>query len=162
GFFVGPRAAMISPWSTNAVEITQVMNIAGIVRIEEFMEVDADYHDFDPMLFQKYEGLNQNIFTIEHEPDRIKEIADIEGFNRAEGLALSTEEIDYLEQLSKKLGRKLTDSEVFGFSQINSEHCRHKIFNGKFIIDGQEKSSSLFKLIKKTSEVNPNGIVSAY
>src|SRR5690606_23744600 len=99
---------------------------------------------------------------IEHEPDRIKEIADIEGFNRAEGLALSTEEIDYLEQLSKKLGRKLTDSEVFGFSQINSEHCRHKIFNGKFIIDGQEKSSSLFKLIKKTSEVNPNGIVSAY
>ena len=162
GFFVGPRAAMISPWSTNAVEITQVMNIAGIVRIEEFMEVDADYHDFDPMLFQKYEGLDQNIFTIEHEPDRIKEIADIEGFNRAEGLALSTEEIDYLEQLSKKLGRKLTDSEVFGFSQINSEHCRHKIFNGKFIIDGQEKSSSLFKLIKKTSEVNPNGIVSAY
>src|SRR5699024_9120435 len=119
GFFVGPRAAMISPWSTNAVEITQTMNIDGILRIEEFLKVDSHYHDFDPMLSEKYEGLDQEIFTVEKEPDSIKDIMDIEAFNQLEGLSLNTEEIDYLEKLSEKLGRKLTDSEVFGFSQVN-------------------------------------------
>ncbi|HET8837505.1 MAG TPA: phosphoribosylformylglycinamidine synthase [Flavobacteriaceae bacterium] len=162
GYFVGPRAAMITPWSTNAVEITQNMNIDGIVRIEEFTEVDSNFHDFDPMLCEKYEGLDQEIFTVDKKPETIQEILDIEAYNQLEGLSLSTEEVDYLEKLSKKLGRKLTDSEVFGFSQVNSEHCRHKIFNGVFIIDGEEKPASLFKLIKKTSERNPNGIVSAY
>ncbi|WP_445716846.1 phosphoribosylformylglycinamidine synthase, partial [Flavobacterium sp.] len=75
---------------------------------------------------------------------------------------LSPEEVEYLNNLSTKLGRKLTDSEIFAFSQANSEHCRHKIFNGTFVIDGEEKPTSLFKLIKKTSETNPNDIVSAY
>ena len=75
---------------------------------------------------------------------------------------MSDEEVDYLNSLAEKLGRKLTDSEVFGFSQVNSEHCRHKIFNGVFVIDGQEQPVSLFKLIRKTSETNPNSIVSAY
>ncbi len=162
GFFVGPRAAMITPWSTNAVEITRNMNINGILRIEEFLKVDRNFHDFDPMLRQKYKGLNQEIFTIDKVPETIQEIMDIEAYNQLEGLSLNAEEVDYLEQLSKKIGRKLTDSEVFGFSQVNSEHCRHKIFNGTFIIDGEEKQESLFKLIKKTSETNPNGIVSAY
>ncbi len=162
GFFVGPRAAMITPWSTNAVEITQNMSIEDIIRVEEFYKSDAEFTDFDPMLFQKYNGLNQHIFTINITPESVLEIDNISEFNQKEGLALNTEEVEYLENLSKKLGRKLTDSEVFGFSQINSEHCRHKIFNGTFIIDGEEKPSSLFKLIKKTSEANPNGIVSAY
>lgn len=162
GFFVGPRAAMVSPWSTNAVEITQTMNIDGILRIEEYLKVDANYQDFDTMLSEKYEGLNQEIFTVEKEPDAIKDVVDIDAFNKLEGLSLNNEEIDYLEKLSDKLGRKLTDSEVFGFSQVNSEHCRHKIFNGSFVIDGIEKPSSLFKLIKKTAEANPNGIISAY
>jgi phosphoribosylformylglycinamidine synthase len=161
-FFVGPRAAMVTPWSTNAVEITQNMGIDGIIRIEEFHKVDAGFSDFDPMLSQKYPGLNQEIYTINIQPEPIIEIDDIARYNRQEGLALSTEEVDYLNNLSKKLNRKLTDSEVFGFSQVNSEHCRHKIFNGTFVIDGQEKESSLFKLIKKTSSENPNGIVSAY
>ena len=67
-----------------------------------------------------------------------------------------------MENVSKKIERPLTDSEVFGFSQVNSEHCRHKIFNGTFIIDGEEKPKSLFKLIKETSKQNPNSIVSAY
>ncbi|GIM53031.1 phosphoribosylformylglycinamidine synthase [Capnocytophaga cynodegmi] len=162
GFFVGPRAAMITPWSTNAVEITQNMDIQGIIRIEEFSEVAEEFTDFDPMLFQKYNGLNQNIFTINITPEPVLEIDNIEEYNQKEGLSLSAEEVEYLNNLSNKLGRKLTDSEVFGFSQINSEHCRHKIFNGTFIIDGEEKPSSLFKLIKKTSEINPNEIVSAY
>jgi phosphoribosylformylglycinamidine synthase len=161
-FFIGPRATMITPWSTNAVEITQNMGISGIVRIEEFFKVNSDYTDFDPMLSQKYSELNQTIFTINIQPEAILEIDDIESYNQSEGLALSQEEVDYLNKLSTKIGRKLTDSEVFGFSQANSEHCRHKIFNGTFVIDGVEMPTSLFKLIKKTSTENPNDIVSAY
>ncbi|SFU39212.1 phosphoribosylformylglycinamidine synthase [Pustulibacterium marinum] len=161
-FFVGPRAAMITPWSTNAVEITQNMALEGIIRIEEFEAVAEDTTDYDPMLSQKYKQLNQDIYTINIQPEAIKEIEDIATYNEAEGLALSEEEVVYLDGLAKKLGRKLTDSEVYGFAQINSEHCRHKIFNGTFVIDGEEKPSSLFKMIKKTSEENPNGIVSAY
>ncbi|SCY01314.1 phosphoribosylformylglycinamidine synthase [Flavobacterium caeni] len=161
-FFVGPRAAMITPWSTNAVEITQNMGINGIIRIEEFHKVAADFKDFDPMLSQKYAELDQDIYTINIKPEPILEIEDIAAYNQQEGLSLSDEEVDYLNNLSTKLGRKLTDSEVFGFSQVNSEHCRHKIFNGTFVIDGEEMPTSLFKLIKKTSAENPNEIVSAY
>ncbi|MFV8323502.1 phosphoribosylformylglycinamidine synthase [Flavobacterium sp. LS2R12] len=161
-FFVGPRATMITPWSTNAVEITQNMGISGIIRIEEFHKATADFSDFDPMLSQKYAELNQDIFTINVLPEAILDIDDIAAYNKQEGLSLSPEEVEYLDNLAIKLGRKLTDSEIFGFSQANSEHCRHKIFNGKFIIDGEDKESSLFKLIKKTSQENPNDIVSAY
>lgn len=161
-FFVGPRAAMITPWSTNAVEITQNMGIEGIIRIEEFEKVAADFTDFDPMLFQKFSKLNQEIFTINISPEAILEIDDIAKYNQTEGLALNEEEIEYLNNLAAKIGRKLTDSEVFAFSQANSEHCRHKIFNGTFVVDGKEKETSLFKLIKKTSSENPNDIVSAY
>lgn len=162
GTFIGPRAAMVTPWSTNAVEITQNMGIQGIMRIEEFHQEEADFSDFDPMLSQKYKELNQDIFTINIQPEPILEISDIAEFNQQEGLSLSDEEIEYLDKLSERIGRKLTDSEVFGFSQVNSEHCRHKIFNGTFVIDGEEQPTSLFKLIRKTSEENPNDIVSAY
>ncbi len=162
GFFVGPRKEMITPWSTNAVEITQNMGLAGISRIEEYFEVADEKAEFDPMLQVLYKGLGQEIFTIDKEPDPIVEIDDVAAYNQSEGLALSEDEVSYLDGLAKKLGRKLTDSEVFGFSQVNSEHCRHKIFNGTFIIDGEEKESSLFKLIKRTSEENPNFLVSAY
>lgn len=161
GPYVGPRAAMISPWSTNAVEITQNMAIRGIVRMEEFFKIEESGH-YDPMLSQKFAELNQDIFTVHIEPAPILEIEDIAAFNEQEGLALSAEEIAYLNGLAQRIGRKLTDSEVFGFSQVNSEHCRHKIFNGTFVIDGEEKQRSLFQLIKKTSAENPNDIVSAY
>ena len=161
-FFVGPRAAMITPWSTNAVEITQNMGVSGIIRIEEFFYAAEDFIDFDPMLSQKYSELNQDIYDIHIQPEPILEIDDIAAYNKSEGLALSTEEEAYLNNLAAKLGRKLTDSEIFAFSQANSEHCRHKIFNGTFVIDGVEKETSLFKLIKKTSQENPNDIVSAY
>lgn len=161
-FFVGPRAAMITPWSTNATEITQNMGISGIIRIEEFKASTKESDRYDPMLFQKYSSLHQDIFKVDVQPIPIKNIDNIAAFNEQEGLALNEEEVEYLEGISKKIGRKLTDSEVFGFSQVNSEHCRHKIFNGTFIIDGEEKPSSLFKLIKKTSKENPGDIVSAY
>lgn len=160
GIYEGPRAAMITPWSTNAVEITQNMAITGIERIEMFNPMDTE--GYDPMLSQKYIGLHQGIFDIDKQPEPIKALKDIAAYNIEEGLALSDEEVDYLNKLSQRLERKLTDSEVFGFSQVNSEHCRHKIFNGTFIIDGKEKPESLFKLIRKTSAENPNGIVSAY
>ena len=183
GGFIGPRREMVTPWSTNAVEITQNMAMQGIVRIEEYFPFsvqsselsdvtsDSDVKslnsqhstlNYDPMLQRKYEGLDQGIFTININPEPIKHVEDLEAYNEQEGLALSPEEIDYLHGLEKQNGRPLTDSEIFGFAQINSEHCRHKIFGGTFIIDGKEMESSLFALIKKTTQENPNQILSAY
>ncbi|MDR3141401.1 MAG: phosphoribosylformylglycinamidine synthase [Tannerellaceae bacterium] len=162
GWYIGPRREMITPWSTNAVEITRNMGLDGISRIEEFYSVSSGDAAHDPMLQRIYKGLGQQLFTINKLPDPIIPIYDIDTCNRQEGLALSSDEVTYLNEVSKKLGRPLTDSEVYGFAQVNSEHCRHKIFNGRFIIDGEEKESSLFQLIKKTSEENPNQLVSAY
>ena len=161
GRFVGPRREMITPWSTNAVEITQNMGLKGISRIEEYLPA-TDQADCDPMLQRLYDRLDQRLFTTARQPEPIVYIDDIADYNRREGLALSDDEVRYLNDLSHRLGRKLTDSEVFGFSQVNSEHCRHKIFGGKFVIDGVEQPHSLFAMIKRTSSVNPNGLVSAY
>ena len=162
GVYVGPRKEMITPWSTNAVEITQNMGIRGIFRIEEFHMVESEQPQFDPMLQVVYKGLNQQIFEIYHQPETVISIDDIATYSSREGLALSEDEVAYLNEVALKLDRKLTDSEVFGFSQVNSEHCRHKIFNGNFIIDGVSKESTLFQLIKKTTKANPNTILSAY
>ncbi len=162
GWYVGPRREMITPWSTNAVEITQNMNLHGIARIEEYFPVSGEDAEHDPMLQRMYNGLNQDIFTVNIEPAAIQYVEDLESYNEAEGLALSPAEIKYLHGVEKQLGRQLTDSEVFGFAQINSEHCRHKIFGGSFIIDGKEMPSSLFAMIKKTTKENPHKIISAY
>ena len=162
GWYVGPRREMITPWSTNAVEITQNMNLHGIARIEEYFPVNGEDAEHDPMLQRMYNGLNQNIFTVNIEPAPIQYVEDLESYNEAEGLALSPAEIEYLHGVEKQLGRQLTDSEVFGFAQINSEHCRHKIFGGSFVIDGKEMPSSLFAMIKKTTKENPHKIISAY
>ncbi len=161
GQFAGPRKEMITPWSTNAVEITQNMGIHGIFRIEEFMSCN-DHTSIDPMLQAIYKGLDQSLFTIDHQPESVVWIDDISAYNLREGLALSSDEVQYLEEVAIKIKRKLTDSEVFGFSQVNSEHCRHKIFNGTFIIDGIEKQQTLFELIKRTTKTHPNTVVSAY
>ena len=162
GCFVGPRKEMITPWSTNAVEITQNMGLEGVARIEEYFPVADENADHDPMLQRMYKGLGQEIFKTNIQPQPIVHITDLEAYNEQEGLALSAEEMEYLKKVEKDLGRPLTDSEVFGFAQINSEHCRHKIFGGTFIIDGEEKESSLFQMIKKTTQENPNKIISAY
>ena len=171
GYFVGPRREMVTPWSTNAVEITQNMGLKGISRIEEYFPVDSGQltadnqvpeDAYDPMLQRAYHGLNQDIFTINIKPESIKYVDNLEEYNEQEGLALSPEEIEYLHGLEKQNGRPLTDSEIFGFAQINSEHCRHKIFGGTFIIDGKEMESSLFAMIKKTTQENQNKILSAY
>ena len=162
GYFVGPRREMVTPWSTNAVEITQNMSLTGIIRIEEYFPVSSKDAEHDPMLQRMYDGLNQDIFTINIQPAPIKQVEDLEKFNEEEGLALSPEEIEYLHNIEAQNGRPLTDSEIFGFAQINSEHCRHKIFGGTFIIDGKEMESSLFAMIKKTTAENPGMILSAY
>ena len=162
GFYVGPRREMITPWSTNAVEITQNMSLNGISRIEEYFPVDSENAEHDPMLQRMYNGIGQDVFTVNHQPEPIKYVDDLEKYNEEEGLALSEDEIAYLHKLEKENGRPLTDSEIFGFAQINSEHCRHKIFGGQFIIDGKEMESSLFNMIKKTTNENPNKILSAY
>ena len=161
GSFIGPRSTMVTPWSTNAVEMAQNMGVNEVIRIENFIsKVKGD--DFDKMLLKEYSTLDQNIFDINIKPESIKYIDEISKYNEEEGLALSNEEIKYLENLTIKLKRKLTDSEVFGFSQVNSEHCRHKIFNGIFILNNKSQKRSLFELIKKTSNENKNSIVSAY
>ena len=162
GYFVGPRREMVTPWSTNAVEITQNMGLKGIRRIEEYFAVDSKDAEHDEMLQRMYDGLDQRIFTVNIKPEPIKHVENLEEYNEQEGLALSPEEIEYLHGLEKQNGRPLTDSEIFGFAQINSEHCRHKIFGGTFIIDGKEMESSLFAMIKKTTQENPNKILSAY
>lgn len=162
GSFVGPRKEMITPWSTNAVEIARNMGIDSLLRMEVFVQAVAETPAYDPMLLAHYRQLDQQLFSINRTPDPIKAIYDIASYNKEEGLALSDEEVEYLHQLSHRLGRPLTDSEVYGFAQVNSEHCRHKIFNGTFIIDGKEMPESLFSLIRKTSAANPNKIVSAY
>ena len=162
GTFIGPRKEMITPWSTNAVEITQNMAMTGIERIEEFTTTKEKDPKYDKMLQRVYHTLDSDTFTITRTPDPIVYIDDIEAYNKSEGLALSPEEVDYLKGLGKRLGRPLTDSEVFGFSQVNSEHCRHKIFGGTFIIDGEEMPTSLFNLIKKTTKEYPNKVISAY
>ncbi|MBN2523408.1 MAG: phosphoribosylformylglycinamidine synthase [Bacteroidales bacterium] len=162
GTFIGPRREMITPWSTNAVEITQNMGIPGISRIEEFQLSKDPNPEYDPMLNRLYNGIDQDIFTIKIQPEPILFIDDIAEYNLQEGLALNRDEIKYLEHLSRRLGRRLTDSEIFGFSQVNSEHCRHKIFNGQFIIDGTAKKDTLFQLIKLSTKKNRNAVVSAY
>jgi len=162
GTFIGPRKEIITPWSTNAVEITRNMGVHGIERIEQYLLTDDLQTDFDPMLQARYTNLDQELFSIDRKPDPVTHIHDIQAYNEMEGLALSPDEVEYLDEVSQKIGRKLTDSEVYGFAQVNSEHCRHKIFNGTFIIDGKEMTDSLFALIKKTSKVNPNKLVSAY
>ncbi len=162
GLFKGFRLSMISPWSTNAVEITQNMGINNIQRIEKFEKIETENLSYDRMTQNIYSGLHQDLFLNNKSPEAIRYIANISDYNLQEGLSLSDVEVSYLEGVSKSIGRKLTDSEVFGFSQVNSEHCRHKIFNGTFEIDDLLKEKTLFQLIKETSKCHPNEIISAY
>lgn len=161
GPFVGPRKEILTPWSTCATESARNCNVFGIVRIEkfEYTQIEASY---DPMLQAMFSKINQKTLVLDKTPDPILYITEIEIYNQKEGLALSQDEIDYLKGLSKLYNRPLTDSEIFGFGQANSEHCRHKIFNGTFVIDGVKMEDTLFNMIKKTTKSNPGRVVSAY
>ncbi|MCX7696094.1 MAG: phosphoribosylformylglycinamidine synthase [Bacteroidales bacterium] len=160
GNFLGPHKNMISPWCSNVLSILESIGIKQVRRIEMFRPYDDS---FDPMLEERYDVLDQYIFSVEQKSNEYFEyVEDIVSFNDKHGLALTDDDIQYLKRVSSKIERPLTDAEVFGYAQINSEHCRHKIFNGKFIIDGKEKLFTLFELIKKTVKVNPNLVESAY
>ncbi|MBF0429724.1 MAG: phosphoribosylformylglycinamidine synthase [Fibrobacteria bacterium] len=161
GRFIGPRREMVTPWSTNAVEIAQNTGVAEANRIECFFETGPT-PDFDPMLQQIYDGLNQESLKIDKQPEPIRYVEDIAAYNKKVGLALSPDEIEYLEKSQQEQGRPFTDSEIFGFAQINSEHCRHKIFTGKYILDGHEKEQTLFGMIKQTTKDNPGSVLTNY
>ena len=163
GEFVGPRREILTPWSTNSTEIAENVGVEGIVRMEQFRSVpNGSRPVYDRMLESVYKDLDQDTLIITQLPEALIEINDIAAYNSEAGLALSSEEIEFLEEMQQGLGRKFTDCEIYAFSQINSEHCRHKIFNGKFIIDGKEKEHSLFDLIRLTSKESPEQLVSAY
>ncbi|MEW6381431.1 MAG: phosphoribosylformylglycinamidine synthase [bacterium] len=168
GLFIGPRREMVTPWSTNAVEILKNTGISGIIRAEEFMLVEPSSSsgnqppDIDPMLQEVYHRIDDQLFAPQIKPVPVRQIEDIAAYNREAGLALSDQEVDYLTSYARKAGRHLTDAELFGFAQANSEHCRHKIFKGKYVLDGQVQQLSLFDWIRQTSLQNPANIVSAY
>lgn len=163
GRYIGPRKEIVSPWSTNATEITQNVGVSGVTRIELFSAVPTgEMPAYDPMLQSVYDNLTQDTLVVSEQPEPIRAIENIAQYNEEAGLALSPEEIDYLEEVSAKLKRKLTDSEVYAFAQVNSEHCRHKVFNGTFVIDRRAQERSLFALIKETSKRAPGNLVSAY
>ena len=162
GPFLGSRKEMLTPWSTNATEMAQNIGVTSVTRIEEFSAVPAGTVPPDPMLQAVYSELASDMFDRQGVAEKTHPVTDIAKFSADLGLALSQEEIAYLDEVSQKLERPLTDAEVYGFGQINSEHCRHKIFRGEFIVDGERKEDSLFNLIRKTSKAAPENIVSAY
>ncbi|MCL1785984.1 MAG: phosphoribosylformylglycinamidine synthase [Alphaproteobacteria bacterium] len=149
--FVGTRRERITPFSTSATEIAHSIGLSNITRFEEYIGADSNSPEFDRMLQDVYPALDQKIFDIDRAPEPIRFIQDIRSYNKEHGLAISDEEIDYLESVAANRGHNWTDAELFGFSQANSEHCRHKIFNGTFIIDGEEQAKSLFQMIKETT-----------
>jgi phosphoribosylformylglycinamidine synthase len=159
GVFVGTRKERITPFSTSTTEISESVGVTGLTRFEEYTQADSSDPEFDRMLQQVYNGIDQKQFHIDRAPEPIRFVEDIRAYGAENGLALSIEEIKYLEDVAKEKGRLLTDAEIWGFCQANSEHCRHKIFNGTFVIDGEEQEKSLFQFIKETTidESSPTG-----
>ena len=167
---VVPRLGTLSPWSSKATDIAHNCGLTAVRRIERgtvfFVGSDkpaiaALLHDRMTQTVLRSFDEAQKLF--EHVPPRpLQTVRDIRQANRALGLALSEDEIEYLESAFRKLGREPTDAELTMFAQANSEHCRHKIFNADWVIDGVKQSQSLFSMIRHTHAVNPQGTVLAY
>ncbi|MEI6093096.1 MAG: phosphoribosylformylglycinamidine synthase [bacterium] len=183
GFFVTPRKGTISPWSTKATDIFHNAGLKDIKRVERgiyFRILDSKeqiiennktlqlFHVLhDRMTEGVYEDINDVFKHVEPAPlvsIRLMEegISALEKVNTEMGLALSKEEIEYLNDVYTKIKRNPTDVELLMFGQVNSEHCRHKIFNAEWMIDGEKKNKSLFQMIKNTYEKNPKGNLVAY
>jgi len=148
---IGTRKERITPFSTSATGIALAIGLENVMRVENFVEATSEFPDYDVMLNEVYPSLGQDMFKTDRQPQPVKYIEDLHSYNKEHGLAISDEEIDYLIQAAQRRGRLFTDAEIFGFSQANSEHCRHKIFNGTFIIDGKEQAKTLFQMIKETT-----------
>lgn len=180
---VTPRPGTISPWSSKATDIAHNCDLAKVKRLErgvayyitastltdaQRQEVAALLHDrMMESVFGSLDGAQQ-LFS-HHTPAPVQSVdlltqgreALVEANIRL-GLALAEDEIDYLQDAFTKLGRNPNDIELYMFAQANSEHCRHKIFNADWVIDGVEQPKSLFKMIKNTFEKNPEYVLSAY
>ncbi|AOM39289.1 phosphoribosylformylglycinamidine synthase [Xenorhabdus hominickii] len=185
---VTPRPGTISPWSSKATEIVHNCGLNQIVRLErgiayyiqysrinsvgmndeQWQALSALLHDrMMESVFTEFEQANA-LFS-HQQPAPLKQIdilqsgrAALESANVELGLALAADEIDYLMRAFQTLERNPTDIELYMFAQANSEHCRHKIFNADWVIDGQEQPNSLFKMIKNTFEQTPEYVLSAY
>ena len=185
GFFVTPRKGTISPWSTKATDIFHNCALTAVARVERgihFRITTADglilsITDLGLALLALHDRMTEAVYEVDDVADFFSHLAPAplrtvplmaEGpaaFARANidwGLAMSPAEIDYLVKAYQKMERDPTDAELVMFSQVNSEHCRHKIFNADWIIDGQKSELSLFSMIRNTHKLNPAGTLSAY
>ncbi len=174
--FVGPRIGTISPWSSKATEICKNSNFPECEKIERVFASKSkpsqiiDQKFFDKMVnecFTNFDQLNDLIGPKHQTQKKQKEPVlfkpeNISDLNHKLGLALSTAEIETLKKYLKENNRNITDAEIMMFAQINSEHCRHKIFNAKWEINGKLKKTTLFEMIQNTMDKNPNEVLSAY
>ncbi len=161
---VAPRVGTISPWSSKATEILHICGLSAVIRIERaVLWASPKEVCFDRMTQQIFHSKEELAALFTHkEPKPLNRITDLEKANLELGLALSKEEIDYLTEKFAELGRSPSDVELMMFAQANSEHCRHKIFNAEWEINGKKQDLSLFQMIKNTYKCSPNGILSAY
>ena len=183
--FIGPRIGTISPWSSRATDIIHHCGI-DILRIERIKTISFITNSGKPLSKEEkaalgqllYDRMTESIFVnqdginklfIHHTPKSLnhinindKGISELQNFNKSEGLALSDNEIDYLFKYFSSENRNPSDAELMMFAQANSEHCRHKIFNASWFIDGKEQSESLFSMIRNTHKISPNKTIVAY
>ena len=179
-FYVGPRLGTISPWSSKTEDIIKNVGFNDVLRIEKLngfiIENDLDLNTLDLSMF--YDRMTQSLYfnqndfkdlfksdssrTLNHIDIIKKGKSELEQANKSFGFAMSDQEIDYLYDFYSNENRNPTDAELMMFAQANSEHCRHKIFNAKWNINGAKKNNTLFDLIKETSKSSPDGIISAY
>ena len=178
-----PREGTISPWSSKATDIAHVCGLAAVARIERGIEYRIAVRQplgrerlaqLAPALLDRMtemallDAAEAGRLFGRSAPGPSRRIAlaggrtALEEANRALGLALSDDEIDYLLASFRQIGRDPTDTELMMFAQANSEHCRHKIFNARWIIDGRPRQESLFEMIRYTHARNPQGVLSAY
>jgi phosphoribosylformylglycinamidine synthase len=183
GFFVTPRKGTISPWSSKATDIFHNCALSDVLRVERGIHFIVTTEDglvlgmedlglallalYDRMTEAVYEDVSDFFQHLQPAPLRTVPLMTEgpESFKKANidwGLAMSPEEIDYLVAAYQKMERDPTDAELVMFSQVNSEHCRHKIFNADWIVDGEKSELSLFKMIRNTHALNPDGVLVAY
>ena len=179
-FWVVPRLGTISPWASKATDIAKICGLTQVRRIERGIAyvVEGTIADEAALLRTLHDRMTESVLRAESEASSLFVRAEpkpvgsvdvlgsgrgaIEAANRTLGLALAADEIEYLEKAYLELGRNPTDIELMMFAQANSEHCRHKIFNADFIIDGEKQLFSLFKMIRHSTEKSPDGVLSAY
>jgi len=171
-FLVVPRLGTLSPWSSKATDIARNCGLSAVTRIErgtvyltdsKRQEIAAPLHDrMTQTVLRSYDEAEKLFEQVEPRKLVRVPIDSLQDANRRLGLALSDEEIEYLEKAYRAMGRDPTDAELTMFAQANSEHCRHKIFNADWIVDGEPQPQSLFSMIRHTHAAHPQGTVVAY